>query len=266
MSRLLNRTAARDAALETELLRSLNGAAFGRPVYGFQRVASTMDVAHRLAADGATEGTLVWAVRQEQGRGRLGRAWESPEGGAYLSLILRPGRPPQETPQLPLVAGLAVAEAIHESTRLHPTIRWPNDLLLDGKKVCGILVEAKNGAVIVGVGINVTTAADHLPETATSLLNATVDIQHSTLRMRVTGALCRHFQTGYDAWTRQGFAPIRDALRPWMELFGQPVQMALGSRRIEGIAGDLDESGRLLVRLDSGLVRAFDMGEVTRLR
>ena len=132
-----------------------------------------MEIAHELAADGAPEGTLVWAARQEQGRGRLGRVWASPEGGLYCSLILRPMRAPAEIPQLSLVAGLSTAEAIHEVTQLHPAIRWPNDLLLGGKKVAGILAEGQSHslrpAVVIGIGINVSTDPRELPETATSL-------------------------------------------------------------------------------------------------
>ncbi|MBI4434904.1 biotin--[acetyl-CoA-carboxylase] ligase [Candidatus Uhrbacteria bacterium] len=104
----------RDPELEEQLLQTLNGVRFGRPCYAFRQVGSTMDVAKQLATQGEPEGTLVFAARQEQGRGRLGRRWESPEGGAYFSLILKPSRPPAESPQLSLVAGLAAAEAIQE--------------------------------------------------------------------------------------------------------------------------------------------------------
>ena len=221
-----------------------------------------MEAAHALAAAGAPEGTLVWAARQDQGRGRLGRTWESPEGGVYLSLIVRPTRPIAEIPQLSLAAGLAATEGINELTGLFPSIRWPNDILLNCLKVAGILVEAKAGAVIVGIGINVLTRADDLPEGATSLSAAgAADCDPN----RLTGELCHRFRAWYDVWTAQGFAPIREALRPWMGHFGQPVHISAGTDRFEGTASDLDESGRLLVRLDSGIMRQFDMGEVTLL-
>jgi BirA family biotin operon repressor/biotin-[acetyl-CoA-carboxylase] ligase len=255
--------ALRDPALERQLAAHLNGTRIGQPLYAFRRVGSTMEVAHALAADRAPEGTLVWAARQDQGRGRLGRVWESPEGGVYLSLIVRPTRPASEIPQLSLVAGLSSAEAIHELTRLFPRIRWPNDLLLNNWKVSGILVEARSGAVIVGIGINVATDPHALPETATSLTAAGAA---GCDPYRLTGVLCRRYQAWYDVWVAQGFAPIREALRPWMSLFGQPIRIAAGSNRFEGTASDLDEHGRLLVRLDSGLIRPFEMGEVTLLK
>ncbi len=253
----------RDLARETQLAKHVDGMRFGHPLYAFDRIGSTMDVAHELAAGGAAEGTLVWASRQDEGRGRLGRTWESPQGGIYFSLVLRPSRSLAEVPQLSLVAGLATVEAIHMLTLLFPSIRWPNDILIEGRKVAGILVEVKAGAVVLGIGINVTTSEGDLPEAATSL--AIVGVKAPDV-YRLTGAVCRSMQTWYDTWTMQGFEPIREALRAWMGLFGQPVHISAGSSQLEGTASDLDEAGRLVVRLDSGMLRAFDVGEVTLLR
>ena len=284
-------SAERDPQLEAQLARHLDG----WTIRAFQQVASTMEIAHQLAAGDAAERTLVWAARQEQGRGRLGRVWVSPEGGAYFSLIVRPARPLAEIPQLSLVAGLSVAEAIRTLTGLFPSIRWPNDLLLGEKKVAGILVEVRSGLraqgsparllpepgraspqpptlfAAIGIGINVTTGPGELPDTATSLLahfprNSSLVTRHSSLAHALTGAVCGRFTAWYDVWAAQGFGPIREALRPWIGIFGHPVQLTAGSDRFEGTASDLDESGRLLVRLDSGLMRQFDMGEVTLLR
>lgn len=267
-------TALRDRRLEQRLTQALGGSAFGRTIRAFERVGSTMELAHALAADGAPEGTLVWAARQDQGRGRQSRTWESPKGGIYLSLILRPTRPATEMPQLSLVAGLAAAEAIQESTGLFPSIRWPNDLLLNGQKVGGILVEASSSFistshaprpmshVVVGIGINVTTRLKDIPNTATSLVAAGAECDP----YRLTGEVCRRLKSWYDEWYANGFVPIRTALRPWLGLFGQPVRVAAGSKEFEGTASDLDEAGRLVVRLESGVPRAFEMGEVTLLR
>ena len=278
----------RHPGLEAALARYLDG----QPVHAFESIGSTMEVAHALAGDGAPHGSLVWAQRQEQGRGRLGRTWESPKGGLYLSLMLRPNRPPAEIPQLSLVAGLAVAEATQELTGLFPSIRWPNDLFIGEQKVGGILLEAKvsdtfpastsvshrdrletrlTPYVVIGIGINVTTDPRKLPETATSLAahlrdRSTRRIHHSTFAYRFTGELCRQFHRWYEVWSAEGFSPIREALRPWIDLFGRPIHITAGRSRFEGTASDLDEDGRLLVRLDSGVVRQFEMGEVTLLR
>lgn len=248
----------RDPALEARLSAECDGA-----VYAFTSVPSTMDVAHQLAAQGQPEGTLVWAQHQTRGRGRLRRAWESPEGGVYFSLILRPSRPAAEVPQLSLVAGLAGAETIQELAGLTTAVRWPIDLLLNDRKVAGILIENKSGAIILGVGVNVVSDPSALPESATSLRAA----GHGDCDpYRLTGEFCRRFRRWYERWTGEGFAPIRAALRPWMGVFGHPVHIGTGSGEVEGTASDLDEMGRLLVRLDSGMVRSFEMGEVTLLK
>jgi BirA family biotin operon repressor/biotin-[acetyl-CoA-carboxylase] ligase len=133
---------ARDPALEQRIAQVVNGARLGTPCHAFAELPSTMDAAHQLAADGAPEGTCVWAEQQTGGRGRAGRTWSSPPGGLYLSLILRPAREVREIPQLALVAGLAVAQTIYEVTGLWTSLRWPNDVLLNEQKVAGILVEA----------------------------------------------------------------------------------------------------------------------------
>lgn len=266
---------ARDASLEARLNALLKGARLGLPVQAYDVLDSTMEEAHRLAQHQASEGTLIVAARQEHGRGRLGRAWASPEGGAYCSLLLRPQQP-AAAPQLSLVAGLAVAETLRDIACLYPMIRWPNDLFIKDKKIAGILVEASTAQeqralnaerstlyAVIGVGINLTTDPAQLPEGSSSL--AASGASHCS-REDVIAGLCRRFAAWYERWTQEGFEPVREALRPWIGLFGQPVRLTAGTRRYEGVASDLDESGRLVVRLDSGQPRAFDMGEVTQLR
>lgn len=253
----------RDPELEATLSRYMNECPLQGPVYAFQETGSTMEEAHALAASGAVEGTLVWAARQTRGRGRFGRTWVSPEGGAYFSIILRPQHPATETPQLSLVAGLGLVEGLRQLGRCAPSIRWPNDVLLDGKKLAGILTEAKNGAVVIGIGVNVTTPATDLPETAISLCDV---LQRSLHPHQVTGAFWRRFAVWYDVWSRQGFPPLHEALRPHLALFGEVIHIRAGSEAFEGTAADLDDQGRLLVRLDSGIVRAFEVGEVSLLR
>ncbi len=251
----------RDPAIEAELAPHLSGLSLGRPLYAFARVGSTMEIAHALAGAGAPEGALVWAACQEAGRGRFGRAWASPEGGVYGSIILRPRRAEAELPQLSLVAGLAAAQTIHALSGAPSWVRWPNDILLGDRKVAGILLEARAGAVVLGIGVNVATPDRELPVDAISLIAAGA----ACTLARVTGGLCRNVGAWYDAWSRHGFSPIRDALRPRLML-GRFVHLVAGPERVEGQAVDLDESGRLLVRLESGVVRAFEAGEVTLLR
>jgi BirA family biotin operon repressor/biotin-[acetyl-CoA-carboxylase] ligase len=260
-------TAARDAGTARRLRKALNGWA----VHAYESVSSTMEVAHEFADEGAPELTLVAARRQEHGRGRLGRAWTSPEGGVYFSALLRPKQPLSEVPQLSLVAGLSATEAVRELTGLHPSVRWPNDLLLEGRKLAGILTESRNGAVVLGIGINITTAQCDLPEGAVSLADrlpggAAPDVRAPDFPPALIAAVCERLAYWYGLWSRKGFADIHAALRPLMALFGRPVHVTTGSDYFEGTAQDLDERGRLVVRLDSGIQRTFEVGDVSLLR
>ena len=252
----------RDRAAEARLAKVIGEGLFSTSIHGFRQVPSTMDVAAELAEAGQPEGALVWAAVQERGRGRLGRAWFSPEGGLYLSVVLRPKAAVDRWPQLSLVAGLAAAEAVHEVTRLEPRIRWPNDLLVNGSKVAGILVEGKGNAVIAGIGINVTSAIGEIPDTGTSLAEcgAACDL------FQMAGAFCNLFEAKYCTWAALGFAPIRKDLNHWMGSLGGIVRLTQGEERIEGQALDIDEEGRLLVRRDAGMIQAFDVGDVSLLR
>ncbi|MBI3292842.1 MAG: biotin--[acetyl-CoA-carboxylase] ligase, partial [Elusimicrobia bacterium] len=149
---------------------------FGQEVKAFAVIGSTQSEAKRLADAGASEGTLVIAERQRKGRGRLGRSWASPPGGLWCSLVLRPQILPAAAPQLTLVASLAVTDAIAKVTDLRPAIKWPNDVLVEGKKVCGILTEIGIQGnclqwAIVGIGINVNN------EIPPSLIHRAISLQ-----------------------------------------------------------------------------------------
>ena len=258
----------RDTELEAQLTRALDGSSLGGPCYAFQQIPSTMDVAHQLAMQGAPEGTCVWTEQQTSGRGRAGRAWSSPPGGIYLSLILRPRRPLHEVPQLALIAGLSLAQAVRALTGLSPSIRWPNDLLLYDEKLAGILTEAKETLqhgvyVIAGIGMNLATPASKLPEGATSLVEW---IERAPDRFAFTRELFGLLHDAYHRWNDEGFAPIRASLLPWIGLFGRFVHLTTPAETVYGEAVDVDEAGRLVIRLESGLARAFDAGEVSLLR
>jgi BirA family biotin operon repressor/biotin-[acetyl-CoA-carboxylase] ligase len=255
----------RNQALEATLSRSAGGLTIGRACLAFDSLPSTMDLAHQLAVDGAEEGTCVWAETQTAGRGRAGRAWVSPPGGCYLSLILRPTRILREVPQLALVAGLAAAQAIHDLTKLSAVIRWPNDLMLRGRKLAGVLCEAKSNdnkvAAIIGIGINVSAEPHQVPAEGTSLAQSVTPPD----RVALFGALCRRLQALYDQWNRDGFAPLKPLLVSSMT-FGNIVRIDAGSDTLHGQTQDIDDQGRLVIRLDSGIMRAVDVGEVTLLR
>lgn len=159
-----------DKISEDEILFGLETELFGRHIYFQEEVASTQLIAHDFVNKGAPHGSLVVSDHQTNGKGRLQRTWHSPNGtGIWMSLILRPEIPLHKAPQMTLLASVAITEAIAQQTGLSPSIKWPNDILLNGKKVVGILTELKAEAdqvhaVIIGPGINVNQTANDFPE------------------------------------------------------------------------------------------------------
>ncbi len=216
------------------------------------------------ARDGAPEGAVVVAESQVAGRGRQGRTWESPpRAGLTFSVLLRP---PAVSGALPLLAGLAVAVALREQAGVDAGVKWPNDVLItaDGRegKVAGLLAEVPkggDGAIVIGIGLNVTTRADELPdERATSLALAGA---RTTDRETLLKAILRTFARAYASW-RSDPEALLPAYRAACVTLGRRVRMQLpGDRAYEGLASDIDPDGRLLV--DD---RAFAAGDVIHLR
>ena len=240
----------------------------GTPLYAMAEVGSTMDVARELAEQGAPGGACVIADRQTEGRGRSGRRWESPPGGLYLSFILRPSRPPDEWPSLSLVVGVALAEAVGALCQLDVSIRWPNDLLVNGRKLAGILIEAHTGSsggewVVVGIGLNLLDAPTGLDQPATALRE---HLAHPPTRQELAAALFRSLERRYEAWTVGGFSSIRPVWLERSSLIGEGVSVSLPNEKLEGQASDIDERGRLILRLDTGVQRSVDVGDVRLLR
>ena len=216
----------------------------------FEQLASTNDEAKRQAVAGAGEGVLIVARRQTAGRGRSGRAWASPEGNLYLSLLLRPDRPPAEAAQLSFVAALAVAEAAGIATQL----KWPNDVLAGGRKLSGILLEGFDGALVIGVGVNVAAA----PEGATCLRE-----QGSAAGCdELLAAFCDSLLDWRGRWLAKGFAPVRDAWLARAVGLGRPATARLGRETLEGTFADLDADGALLLDLGAAGRRRIAAGEV----
>ncbi|MEX2628579.1 MAG: biotin--[acetyl-CoA-carboxylase] ligase [Tistlia sp.] len=232
----------------------------------FDSVASTMDEARRLAEAGEEDGTLVWAREQTAGRGRLGRSWESPRGNLYLSLLLRPQCRPGEAAQLGFVAALALGEAIGSvSPPINVTYKWPNDVLVNGKKAGGLLLESRSTPegeldwLILGLGANV---AHHPAETnypATSLHHEGVPPEVG--EQDLLEAFARYFLNWASRWLEEGFAPVRAAWLRHAERLGEPIEVRLPKERLSGIFRDLDAEGHLLLEQD-GTVRRVAAGEI----
>ena len=242
----------------------------GQVIHLLHVVDSTNDEAKALAVRGALEGTVVIADAQRRGRGRMGRSWTSPHGvGVYLSVILRPAIQPHDAPSLTLLGAVAVAEAIEEVASLAAGVKWPNDLIVRGRKVCGILGEVAAEAshlhyVVLGIGINVNqTEASfegELGHTATSLRIETGRLVDRTAMIR---SLCERLDRWYHCFLSEGPAPIIERLQQRCLTLGQRVVARSGDQQLCGLAVDLDHAGALLIRDDDQRLHRLIAGDVT---
>lgn len=235
----------------------------GRNLVYLTRTTSTMDVARAEAANGAPDGTAVLAEEQTAGRGRLGRAWVAPPGvNIYLTLVIRP--PADRLRVLSIVAPLAVADALEAAAGLSPTFKWPNDVLVGGRKIAGILIEltgADARSALVGIGLNVNLDVEAVPEIAniaTSLRRVT---GRDASREDVFAALLNAFEDRYEQ-ALSGDAAFND-WRSRLETLGKRVRATLPDRAEEGLAEDVDDDGSLRIRRDDGSLVSVDAGDVT---
>jgi len=243
----------------------------GRRVVRLGRVGSTMDEAARLAAAGEPEGTVVVAAEQTNGRGRAGRSWHAPPGTALLcSVLLRPAVPALRLSVLPLLVGVAVAEAIEDVGGPPARLKWPNDVWLGGgtvgRKVAGILVTARpgvggGGQVVIGVGLNANVPPDGLPPGATSLLAETGRL---VALDRLLGCLLVRLDAAYRAFVVAAGAPSLDAWRARAALLGEPVTIEQDGRRLAGVMRGVDDDGALLLEGEGGAVERVVAGDLVR--
>ena len=231
----------------------------GRRVLYYQTLPSTMDAAWEAARGGCPEGTLVLAEEQTVARGRFDRPWLSPQGSLSLSLVLRPAS--LCLPSLPMVTSLAMAQAIEKATSLRPAIKWPNDIMLGGKKVCGLLIEAKAGLAVVGAGLNVNMAASAYPEVAGTATSLSQELGRDVPLKEVLLAFLEEMERLYLA-CQKGKAIHREwAAR--LETLGRRVAVKVNDHIEKGLAEDVDENGHLLLRRPDGSTVRLIAGEVT---
>jgi BirA family transcriptional regulator, biotin operon repressor / biotin---[acetyl-CoA-carboxylase] ligase len=253
-----------------KIQNDLNPLRLGTKIFVFDAVESTNDLARKYLEEGALEGQVLIAESQTRGRGRMGRSWVSPPGtGIYMSVLLKPQILPQRLPQLTLMAGLGTVQAVNEFSSQKAQLKWPNDILLNGKKLSGILSEyhtTQNGgnAVIIGIGVNANHSQNDFPEilrpTATSLR---IENENPVDREALATALIRHLDQEYDAFLR-GKNP--NVIKKWTDhsdMFGKNISVTKGESVIHGTALGLDSQGRLLMRIKNGEEMAFDSGEVS---
>ena len=258
-----------DKLLPQEISFGLNTKIIGRDIHHFDSVDSTMDIAFRLGISGAREGAVVCAEVQKKGRGRMGRAWTSPKSkGICISIILRPKLLPNETAKLTLLSAVAVSEAIRDIIGLLSYIKWPNDILINEKKVGGILTEmdAEMDIVkfaVIGIGINVNTNRSSLPDKATSLKE---EKGKPIPRVELLKEILRKIESLYLLLQKEGFSPIIERWRELSSTLGRRVKISYHKEYIEGEAIDVDLDGGLLIRNDTGFVKKIMAGDVVRVR
>lgn len=233
----------------------------------FQTIDSTNVEARRLAELGMAEGQVVWALKQESGVGRRGRQWSSPEGNLYCSILLRPDCDATQGAKLSFLIAVALHDAIAEflPDGMKMALKWPNDILIEGRKTAGILLESKSNShnkldwLVVGTGINVANhpkVTEGLPAISLKEVGATVKLD------ALLKAYCLNLEKLYAHWKRDGFTPIRSL---WLERatgIGSEVTVRLPKSSFHGIFKNLDESGALVLTMKDGSTKLVTAGEV----
>jgi BirA family biotin operon repressor/biotin-[acetyl-CoA-carboxylase] ligase len=260
-----------DALYADDLLARLGKTkTIGRDIRVFEQTTSTNDVIEKLARDGVKEGAVVFAESQTKGRGRLGRTWMSPaRKGLWFSVLLRPELRPQEATQLTVASATALRRAIQSETGLDPEIKWPNDILIRGKKVAGILTELSAELdrvkhIILGIGVDVNLNANEFPvelrKTATSLK---IETGRTVSRPELATSILRELNHDYARVCGRFFADVADEWEAHCTTIGRAVTIQVGERKIRGRAESLGEDGALQLRTEHGHLERVIGGDVT---
>ncbi len=258
-----------DSLLPADLQAGFETAVIGREFVYFEKTESTNTRAHEIATQGGAEGTVVIAECQSAGKGRLGRRWVSPPGvNLYTSVILRPPILPQAAPQLTFLSAVAVARAVRDVCSADARVKWPNDILLNGRKVAGLLNEMsaeseKVHFVVLGIGINLNMEREQFPpDLRYPATSVAIETGEGVRRRLFAQTLFRHLDQLYNRYLADGVAPI---LKEWETLFdlnGRMVEVDFQHSRIEGRVEGLDEDGALLLRLANGALERVLAGDV----
>jgi len=264
-------TSTPDILRPEDVRHGLRTKAIGREIHFYQEVASTNTLAMGLATDGAHEGTIVIAETQTNGKGRLGRKWISPKGNLYLSVVLRPNIPMHKAPLITLTGAVAVSSAIRTMCGLEAGIKWPNDILISGKKVSGLLTEMSAEQdrirhIVLGIGVDVNMETTELPPDVRSL--STTLAAEAGAKINRT-ALLQQILRDLERWYQKFLDNDEDVLIEWKMLnmtVGNRITVSGAGVALDGLAQGVDGDGRLLVRLDNGAIRKVAAGDVTIIK
>ncbi|OGD35370.1 biotin--[acetyl-CoA-carboxylase] ligase [Candidatus Atribacteria bacterium RBG_16_35_8] len=233
----------------------------GKEIYYFPELKSTNIMAKEKAlhrAEEINEGTLIIAERQSAGKGRLGREWFSPAGGIWLSIILYPQLPPSYIPRITLMTAVAVVKAIKMCTQIESQIKWPNDMLINEKKVCGILTEMSAELdiinwVVVGIGINVNIEHREFPE---DIHENTISLKEVlgkvVLRVKLVQIFLQEFEKYYESLKRREFSSILKEWKLYSHTLGRKIRVDMGERIVTGEAVNINEEGALILKKENG--------------
>lgn len=247
--------------LETEWL--------GQHLHHYPQVESTQDIVHQFAKQGKPHGTVVIADEQVKGKGRMAREWSSPEGkGIWMSFLLRPLLPPVQAPQLTLLTATVLAQVIAEESDLCPRIKWPNDILVNHKKVSGILTEMQAEQdriqyVVLGIGINVNQNEKDIP---TSLAHKASSLKMESDKewdiQRTIQAILRSFETTYDTFIEQGFQGVKQEWERYGYKIGEKVTISTMKRNFNATLVGIEADGALIAKDEEGNIEKLYSAEI----
>jgi BirA family biotin operon repressor/biotin-[acetyl-CoA-carboxylase] ligase len=250
-----------DILLPQEIQRGLSTSYIGKEIYYFPELKSTNIIAKEKAlhgAEGINEGTLIIAERQSAGKGRLGREWFSPAGGIWFSIILYPQLSPSYISRITLMTAVAAVKAIKICTQIKSQIKWPNDILINEKKVCGILTEMSAELdiinwVVVGIGINVNIKQQEFPEDIREKTTSLKEVLgKKVLRVKLVRVFLQEFEKYYEILKRREFSFILKEWKLYSHTLGKKIRVDMGERIISGEAVDINEEGVLILKKEDG--------------
>lgn len=240
----------------------------GRRIVHYETTASTQRIAHELALNGAKHGTIIIADEQTDGKGRVGRHWQSEQGkGIWMSIILRPNILPYLAPQLTLLTATVLAEVIDELSDVTPQIKWPNDILIDGMKMSGILTEMQAeqdqiSYVIIGMGININQdAEDFVEEVSKRATSLKIKTKQTWDMVRIIQLILQKFETKYDQFVNHGFQDVKVKWESYGFRMNEKLTITTGNETWTGIFSGIAEDGALLIEREANIQKVYS-GEI----
>lgn len=258
-----------DKVNAANIKKYITTANYGQQIHYVETCESTQFIAHDEAQNGAPDGTVIIAEEQTLGKGRMFRPWNSTANkGIWMSVIIRPSLTPQQAPQMTLVAAVAVTRSIEDITGIQPDIKWPNDILVKGKKVTGILTEMQADpdrvkAIILGIGMNVNQEANDFPdELQTIATSLKMELGETVSRSKLVAKILEYLENYTKIYETHGFAPIKLLWEGYSNTTGKRIRAVMLNETIEGTAIGISETGMLELRLDDGSIRGIYSADI----